>query len=154
MFTVAGHNLLSISGKDGNIYLLDTSKLWAQYNGQNNNYIYQELDGANPSGIWGNAAYFNGSLYCGPNGGPLQQFTFNSSGMLQGPTSVSPTTFAFPGTVPSVSANGTQNGIVWAIEVPVNSGAAVLYTYAANNLQNELFRSTARISARQLNFLC
>jgi hypothetical protein len=147
MFTVAGHSLIAISGKDGIIYLLDLSKLWAQYNGQNNDYIYQELDGANPGGIRGNAAYFNGSLYYGPNGGALQQFTFNSSGMLQGPTSVSPTAFAYPGTVPSVSANGTQNGIVWAIEVPNNgagitTGPAVLHAYAANNLQNELFRST------------
>ena len=137
MFTVGGHNLIAISGKDGNIYLLDLSKVWAQYNGQNNNYIYQELDGANDAGIWGNAAYFNGSLYYGPNGGYLQQFTFNSSGMLSGPASVSPTTFAYPGTVPSVSAIGTQNGIVWAIEVPVNSGPAVLHAYLCGEQPSE-----------------
>ncbi|MBV8899036.1 MAG: hypothetical protein JOY92_02855, partial [Verrucomicrobia bacterium] len=147
LFTLGSHTLLAIAGKDSNIYLLDLSQRWAQYNGENNNYIYQFLVNANPGGTFGNAAYFNGSLYYGPSGGSLRQFTFDSTATLQGPVSVSPTTFAYPGTVPSVSANGTQNAIVWAIEVPnngqgINTGPAVLHAYAANNLQNELFRST------------
>jgi hypothetical protein len=146
--TVGPHTLLAIGGKDSNIYLLDLSQHWAQYNGQDNHYIYQELDGANPGGLWGNAAYFNGSLYYGPaGGGSLRQFTFDSTAKLQGPTSVSPTISTYHGTIPSVSANGTQNGIVWAIEVPsadlgVTTGPAVLHAYDANNLQNELFRSS------------
>ncbi|MBV8901660.1 MAG: pyrrolo-quinoline quinone [Verrucomicrobia bacterium] len=153
LFTVGNRTLVATAGKDSNIYLLDLSQVWAQYNGQNNNYIYQELDGANPGGIWGGPAYFNGSLYYGasgfynPSSGLLEQFTFNDTAALQGPVAVAPTSFAWPGTVPSVSANGTQDGIVWAIEVPndgqgVTTGPAVLHAYDADNLQTELFRST------------
>jgi hypothetical protein len=139
IFAVGTHTLFPIAGKDGNIYILDLSQHWAQYNGLNNNYIYQELDNANPRGIWGGPAYFNGSLYYGPQGGHLQQFTFDRTAKLQGPTSVSSTTFAYPGTIPSVSAHGTKNAIVWAIEA---TNPAVLHAYDANNLNNELFRST------------
>jgi hypothetical protein len=151
---VGNRTLVATAGKDSNIYLLDLSQVWAQYNGQDNRYIYQELDGANPGGIWGGPAYFNGSLYYGASGfynpaaGLLEQFTFDDTATLQRqPVSVAPTSFAWPGTIPSVSANGTQDGIVWAIEVPndgldVTTGPAVLHAYDANNLQTELFRST------------
>ena len=44
------------------------------------------------------------------------------------------------GVTPSVSANGTTAGIVWAIVN--NSGPAVLYAYDATNLQTELYNST------------
>jgi hypothetical protein len=47
--------------------------------------------------------------------------------------------FAYPGTAPSVSANGTSNGIVWAHE---NSNPAVLHAYDATNLAHELYNST------------
>ena len=81
----------------------------------------------------------------------MKQFTIdNGTGLFNATAaSVSPESFAYPGTVPSVSANGTQNGIVWTIEVPDNDGGqristtpAVLHAYAANKLQNELFKST------------
>jgi hypothetical protein len=145
LFTVGTHTLCPVSGKDGNIYILDLSQQWAQYNGVDNHYIYQELDNAN-SGIWGAPAYFNGSLYYGPQGGSLQKFTFNSTATLQGPASVSSTTFRYPGTVPSVSASGNTAGIVWAIEIST-SGSAVLHAYDANNLSNELFKSSQKFGA-------
>ena len=44
------------------------------------------------------------------------------------PASQSATTFAYPGATPSISSNGTQNGIVWAIET--QSGAGILHAYA------------------------
>jgi len=45
--------------------------------------------------------------------------------------------FGYPGTTPSVSANGTTNGIVWAIE---NTGA-ILFAYDATDLTKELYNS-------------
>jgi outer membrane protein assembly factor BamB len=38
-----------------------------------------------------------------------------------------------------VSANGTQNGIVWALES--GAGRAVLHAYEATNLGHELYNS-------------
>ena len=55
-----------------------------------------------------------------------------------------PTRFGFPGTTPSISANGSANGILWALDNSAykSSGPAVLYAYNASNLSDELYNST------------
>jgi hypothetical protein len=65
------------------------------------------------------------------------------------PTSVSATTYGFPGATPSVSSTGASNGIVWALEnnsycTPQSSGCgpAVLHAYSAASLSTELWNST------------
>ena len=50
----------------------------------------------------------------------------------------SATTLVYPGTTPSVSANGLSNGIVWAAESQTN---AVLHAYDANNVAVEIYNS-------------
>jgi hypothetical protein len=49
-------------------------------------------------------------------------------------------TFPYPGSTPSISANQTQSGIVWAIERTAPND--VLHAYDATNLQNELYNSS------------
>ena len=47
-----------------------------------------------------------------------------------------------PGPTPSVSANGTSNAIVWAIETDVYPGGnAILRAYDATNLATEFYNS-------------
>ncbi|HET6198708.1 MAG TPA: hypothetical protein VFD93_00070, partial [Candidatus Acidoferrales bacterium] len=46
--------------------------------------------------------------------------------------------FGYPGTTPSISANGTKDAIVWAVE---NNTPAVLRAYEANDLAKELYDS-------------
>jgi hypothetical protein len=53
--------------------------------------------------------------------------------------------FAFPGTTPSISASGTANGIVWAVE---NRNPAVLHAYDARDLSHELYNSTQAPNSR------
>src|SRR5258708_1486378 len=53
--------------------------------------------------------------------------------------------FPYPGTTPSISANGSANGIVWAAE---NSGTAVLHAYDASNLGTELYNSNQAANNR------
>jgi len=139
------HHLLSQAGKDSNLYLLDRNNLGRFHS---SNQIYQELDGVLPSGVWSSPAYFNGSIYqgCGPLGGsgPLLQlqfdFTIPSGPLLKPtPTSSTRTQFDYPGATPTISSNGTTNGIVWAYEQ--NNGQAILHAYDATNLQTELFNS-------------
>jgi hypothetical protein len=64
-------------------------------------------------------------------------------------TSHSSVKLAFPGATPSVSSNGTGNGIVWIIQedapndtVLTNPTTAVLGAYDATNLAIELYDST------------
>src|SRR5260370_29546603 len=59
------------------------------------------------------------------------------------PISQGTTVSAFPGTVESVSADGTSNGIVWSPQVDAfaSSGPAILRAYDANNLSTPLYSS-------------
>ena len=85
------------------------------------------------------AAYFNRNIYFGPVRNNLLQFQFSKAKLSTSPLSRSVASFAYPGTTPSVSANGSSNGIVWAIE---HSGPNdVLHAYQAANLAKELYNS-------------
>jgi len=103
------------------------------------NNIYQELAGALPGGVWSMPAYFNNAIYYGPVGSTLRAFSITNARLTTAPTSQTSTVFEYPGTTPSVSANGTSNGIVWAHE---NTSPAVLHAYAAGGLTNELYNSS------------
>lgn len=126
------------AGKDSNIYLVNRDNM-GKFNPNNDKAIYQELDGALPGGIWATPAYFNGSLYYGPEDYNLLQFTFSQAKLSTTPASSSTTSFTYPGTAPSISANKLQNAIVWAIEH--SDPTDVLHAYDATNLQKELYNS-------------
>jgi hypothetical protein len=67
--------------------------------------------------------------------------------MSTSPSSVSATRFPHPGPTPTISANGTQNGIVWALESNTNN-PAVLHAYDATNLAHELYNSNLAANGR------
>jgi outer membrane protein assembly factor BamB len=126
------------AGKDQNIYIVDRTNM-GKFNPNNDSAIYQELDGVLGGGEWAMAAYFNRNIYFGPVRNNLLQFQFSKAKLSTSPLSRSVASFAFPGTTPSVSANGSSNGIVWAIE---HSGPNdVLHAYQAANLAKELYNS-------------
>ncbi|MGH7926086.1 MAG: pyrrolo-quinoline quinone [Candidatus Binatus sp.] len=127
------------AGKDGNIYLVDRDNM-GKWTSANNNNVYQVLAGALNNGEWAVPAYFNGSLYYGGVSEPLQAFAFSLARLTAMPSSSSSESYGYPGTSPSISANGTSNAIVWAIEN--GSGGGVLHAYAATNLATELYNSS------------
>jgi hypothetical protein len=129
-------HLMVGTGKDSNIYLVDRDSM-GKFSASANN-IVQTVGGALPGGIWSTPAYFNGTLYYGDNTGTLKAFTIAAAKITVAPTSQSATSFTYPGTAPSVSANGTSNGIVWAHE---NTSPGVLHAYDASNLAHELYNS-------------
>ena len=126
------------AGKDRNIYIVDRNNM-GKFNPNNDKAIYQEIDGALQSGEWATLAYFNGNIYYGPVGNHLLQFKFSQARLSASPHSRSEASFTFPGTTPSVSANGSSNGIVWTIEH--SDPFDVLHAYDATNLGNELYNS-------------
>jgi hypothetical protein len=123
------------AGKDSNLYLVNRDSM-GKFSSNNSN-IYQELAGALPGGVWAMPAYFNNTIYYGSVGSPIQAFTITNAMLSTSATSQTANSFGYPGTTPSVSANGTSNGIVWAIE---NNSPAVLHAYSAANL-NEIYNS-------------
>lgn len=143
------HHLIVGAGKDRNIYLADGDNL-GKFNPASNpadNNIYQELPGANLGGSFSSAAYFNGVLYSAADSDTLKAFPMVDAKMSITPSSVSGTRFSHPGPTPTVSANGTQNGIVWALESNT-SNPAVLHAFDATNLAHELYSSNQAANGR------
>jgi hypothetical protein len=136
-------HLMVGAGKDGNIYVVDRDAM-GKFNAASNNN-YQTLNGVLPGGIWSTPAYFNGTVYYGDVSGTLKAFAISSAKLAAVPQSQSATQFIYPGTAPSVSANGSANGIVWAHE---NANTAVLHAYDAANLAHELYNSNQAAANR------
>lgn len=129
------------AGKDTNIYLLSRDNM-GKFNPSTNN-IYQELSGALPGGIWSVPAYFNNHVYYGPVSHHLMAFAVSSAKLSTSTSAESSNSFSYPGTSPSVSANGTSNGIVWAVD----NGGATLYAYDASTL-TQLYNSNQAANNR------
>jgi hypothetical protein len=143
--TDSGGNTRHLSvgaGKDSIIYVVDRDSM-GKFN-PITDQIYQEISGQLGGGVFSMPAYFSGTVYYGAVGDALKAFPVATARLAGTPSSQSTHHFGYPGTTPSVSANGTTNGIVWAIE---NSGA-VLYAYDATNLTNELYNSNQAANNR------
>jgi len=138
-------------GKEGNFFLLDRDNMGgygANFNPVDSNAVQKF---AERDAIFSTAAFFNNALYIAGVSGPLKSFAFNTTTGLfnTAQTSQSAGTFGFPGATPSVSARGTTNGIVWAIDngqyctqQSPGCGAAVLHAFDATQLSSELWNST------------
>jgi outer membrane protein assembly factor BamB len=131
------------AGKDGSIYVVDRDSM-GKFSAASNN-IYQQLNGVLPGGIWSTPAYFNGNVYYADSGGTLKAFPVSGAKLSVSPASQSVAQFTYPGSAPSVSANGTANAIVWAHE---NASSAVLHAYDAGNLAHELYNSNQAANNR------
>jgi hypothetical protein len=124
------------AGKDGNLYIADRDSM-GKYNPVSDN-IFQKLVKAFPGRVYSTPAYFNNVVYYGGEGDQVKAFSIKDAHLSLTPTSTSQNAFAYPGATPSISANGTSNGIVWAVE---NGYLAKLHAYDATNLSRELYNS-------------
>jgi outer membrane protein assembly factor BamB len=129
-------HLLVGAGKDGRLYVVNRDNM-GKFSASGNT-LWQEVDGLFAGGIFSTPAYFNGTLYYGEIGATLKAFAVTGAKVSTLPASESGTQFAYPGTTPAVSANGSSNGIVWAVE---NNSTAVLHAYEAADLTHELYNS-------------
>ncbi|MGB9514495.1 MAG: immunoglobulin domain-containing protein [Candidatus Acidiferrum sp.] len=124
------------SGKDSNIYVVDRDNM-GKFNGSADN-IYQLISGQLAGGVYSTPGYFNGTVYYGAVGDYIKAFPIAKGLLSLTPSSQSVQSFAYPGATPTISANGTSNGIVWVVQ---NSSPAVLHAYDATNLANEFYNS-------------
>ena len=138
------HVLVGAS-KQGVIYSVNRDGM-GKYNAASNQNI-QTLAGLSSYGLFGSPAYWNGNVYFAAWNDYLRAFQVSNGTLAL--TSHSSVTLAFPGATPSVSSNGTSNGIVWIIQenvpndtVITNPPTAVLRAYDATNLATELYDST------------
>jgi uncharacterized protein YjdB len=152
--SAAHPHLLIGAGKQGTIYLLDRDNLgkYCVDCTSTDTQIVQEVQGALTSSFdnFSNPAYFDGMVYFGATDESLRAFSIAGGVLSTSPVSVSPTTFGYPGTEPAVSANGSTNGIVWAIEAGQSgsTSSAVLHAYDATDLGKELYNSAQAANGR------
>jgi hypothetical protein len=102
-------------GKDAHIYVVDRDSM-GKWNATSNR-IYQEITAALGGGVFSMPAYFDGAVYYGASGD----------------------------TTPGISASGTANAILWAVE---NANPAVLHAYDARDLSRELYNSNQAAAGR------
>jgi hypothetical protein len=133
------------AGKDTNIYVVDRDNM-GKFNASSNNAVYQEIPAGLSGGAFSMAAFFNNTVYYAAVGDSLKAFPITNALLATAPAGKSANTFAYPGSTPSVSSNGSQNGIIWAVEN--QSGAGVLHAYNPANLGTELYDSNQAANSR------
>jgi hypothetical protein len=130
------------AGKDGNIYVVNRDSM-GKFD-PNANHVHQQLTGER-AGAWSMAAYYNNTVYFAASGDVLKAFTISNGKLSGSPTSQAPNSFGYPGATLSISANGTSNGIVWAV---ANSSPAILEAYEAANVSHQLYHSNQTTNGR------
>jgi uncharacterized protein (TIGR03437 family) len=130
-------NLLITGGKEGRILLVDRDSLGKQT--FQDRGLVQGVASAVQS-IYAPPAYFAGRVYLSGAGDQLKVFGIANGTLTAAPVSHSAASFASPGSAPVISANGTANGIVWALEL--GGGAGELHAFDAGDLSNELFHDS------------
>jgi hypothetical protein len=126
-------NLLVIADKFESIYVVNRDNL-GHYSASSDNVV-QELNTA-VGRMFSSPIYFNGKVYFWGASDVLKAFTMTNGMLSTTPTDQGPDVFGFPGAVPTISANGTSNAILWALRADGfrSSGPAVLYAYVPGSL--------------------
>src|SRR5262249_15284176 len=137
------HRLAVGAGKDRHIYVVDRDSM-GKFD-PNANHVYQDIHGQLEDTVFSMPAYFNNTVYIGAVDDHIKAFLISNAHLATSPSSQTGNTFPYPGTTPSISANGTSNAILWAAE---NQSTAVLHAFDATNLAHELYNSNQASAGR------
>jgi hypothetical protein len=146
--SMAHPHLLVGAGKEGRIYLIDRDNMG--HFDPATDHVVQETNNTVISGSFDTPAYFNGQIYYvgGSNiGNPNdvgKTFSIANAVLSTMPTSQGPDHYAYPGSTPSISANGSSNGVVWDLD----TGSNQLRAYNATGYNNELYTSAQAANNR------
>jgi len=145
--SAAAPHLLLTTGKEGRVYLINRDNMGGYDPAID--HVVQELTNT-IDGAWSSPAFFGSTLYYATDGYSLpsnnqaKAFSIVNGQLSTTPTSQSSDTFAYPGSTPTVSANGTSSGIVWTLD----KGTGELRAYDASNLATELYNSNQAAGGR------
>jgi Immunoglobulin I-set domain len=139
--TGATRHLAVGAGKDGLVFVVDRDNM-GKFNASKNS-VYQQIVLAAP--VFSKPSYFNNTVYYGGVSDSLRAYPIAAAKLPAAAASQTGTSFGYPGTSPTISANGTANGIVWAVE---NASPGVLHAYDAINLATEIYNSNQAAAGR------
>ena len=129
-------NVVIGAGKTGSIYVVDPNDMGG-FNPNNNNQIIQWLQDA-LNEVDGTPAFWNNTVFFAPAQGPAKAYSIDSTGILTKlPQQTAPIT-AVAG--PTLSSNGSSNGIMWLIR---NAGGTAKQLSAFDAAaMSEIYNST------------
>ena len=134
----AHRHLLLQPSKSSSIYVLDRDQM-GQYHPQGD-AIVQRIDSRES---YGAMAYWNGHVFSAASDDYLRDYKIENGQLIPGKSSNMK--FDNPGATPSISADGNQNAVVWAISTKVWNGAdnkpAVLYAFDAKDVSQPIYSS-------------
>jgi len=148
------HEMLG-AGKQGQIYVINREQMTTgnnHFDATNSIDFVVQTNSGKIKGSFDTPGYFNGRIYYASSADNLKALAL-TNGALAGNTILTNRnrTFNFPGATPSISANGTNSGIVWALQMPSAYGnPAVLVACNATNLA-EIYTSTNNAGRDQLD---
>jgi hypothetical protein len=135
------HHEVVGGGKAGTLYLVDRDAMGG-FNAVTD-LIVQEFPAITPS-IKTVPAYWNGNIYLSGQKDYIKMFSLDRGAMSSQPVQQTSVIFNDRGPSISISANGSSNGILWA----VLHGTPILYAFDATNLSNELYDTTQALKVR------
>ncbi|MFY9529368.1 MAG: hypothetical protein WBC04_21040 [Candidatus Acidiferrales bacterium] len=152
-------HVLVQASKEGRIYLVDRDQMTAgnQHfcsNCSSDPQIVQESGSGLLGGMWSMPAYWNNNVYFWGSGDVLKSIPLNNGTLDFTHITNSTGSYGFPGATPSISANGTSNGIVWSIDSSQygspgpGPGPTVLHAHDATNVAMELWNSSQAANNR------
>ena len=135
-------------GKDGTLYILNQAALGGY--SSTDAGAWQKI--TTGSHIFSTPSVWNNTIYLGLFNGALTSYTLQTSTtpsrFVQQARATNPASFGFPGPSPAISASGSTNGVVWALDnsqyctkQSKGCGPAVLHAYDAVSLV-ELWNSS------------
>lgn len=135
-------HLLTCVGKQGNIYLLNRDNM-GHFNANGDTQVLETMM---IGMVWGSPAYYQNQVYYWGDGDYLRQYRLYGSLLSPLPLAEDSKTSNYPAPTPTVSANGSTNGIVWTVFTSKfqSAGAAILRAYDAANITRQLFESSSK----------
>jgi hypothetical protein len=133
-------HLAVVEGKGGILYLVDRDHM-GHWQAGNNSHAVQTI--AVPDGLNGSMSYWNHYIYVLADSDALRQFEVKEGKLSL--KAASANTFTRVSATPTVSANGSRDGLVWLLRwqgwgSPPRS--AVLYAYDAGDVTHALYDSS------------
>jgi hypothetical protein len=125
------------AGKGATLYLVNRDNL-GKFNSTADQIVGEISSQMGP--LFGTPAYFNGRIYIISSSQPAVAFDLANGSFASGaPSLASSIVFTGESGTPVISANGSTNAILWAIDSV--GGSAVLRAFDANNLATEFYDS-------------
>ena len=132
-------HLLVAAGKEGRIYLVDRDNM-GKFNPNSDSQIVQSIPNALGDGSDSNfyaPVFWNGNVYFSGNNDVIKAFRLQNGVLSTSPVMQASTTFGFPGSGMTISANGKNAAILWALD---SDNGGTLHAYDPTNL-SELWNS-------------